>query len=58
MSIYIKDGVVYYKYSNESITIERLNIGLSRFYRKDVKVDESNLSYFEGDIMALCFGFN
>lgn len=58
MSIYIKDGVVYYKYSNESITVERLNIGLSEFYRKDVKVDEYNLSDFEGDIMALCFGFN
>lgn len=58
MSIYIKDGVVYYKYSNENITVERLNIGLSMFYRKEVRVNESNLSDFEGDIMALCFGFN
>jgi len=58
MNIYIKDGVVYYKYSNESITVERLNKGLSVFYGKDVKVDKFNLSDFEGDIMALCFGFN
>ena len=58
MSIYLKNGVVYYKHSNESITVERLNKGLSDFYRKDTKVDETNLSYFEGDIVALCFGFN
>lgn len=58
MSIYIKDGVVYYKHSNESIAIEKLNAGLSLFYGKEVKVNESNLLDFEGDIMALCFGFN
>lgn len=58
MSIYIKDGVVYYKYSSESITIEKLNIKLSSFYRQEVSINESNLEYFEGDIMALCFGFN
>lgn len=58
MSIYLKNGVVYYKYSNENITVERLNAGLSSFYRKEVNINESNLSEFEGDIIALCFGFN
>jgi hypothetical protein len=58
MTVYIKNGTVYYKHYSESITVERLNIGLSEFYRKDVKVHESNLSDFEGDIVALCFGFN
>jgi hypothetical protein len=58
MNIYIKNGVVYYNHSNESITIERLNIGLSAFYGKDVKIDQSNLADFEGDIIALCFEFN
>lgn len=58
MSIYLKDGAVYYKFSNENITVERLNKGLSQFYRKEVSINESNLSDFEGDIIALCFGFN
>ena len=52
LSIYIKHGVVYYKHSNETITVERLNKGLSEFYGKDVKVNISNVT------AGLMYNFN
>ena len=44
--------------TGESITIEILNNGLSKFYGKETKITLDNIKDFEGDILALCFGFN
>ena len=58
MDAIIKNNEVVCPQTNESISIEKLNKGLSKFYGQDINIDESNIKDFEGDILALCFGFN
>ena len=57
LSVELKDNQVICPQTNESIDIDKLNLGLSNFYRKKVSITNDNLCEFEGDILALCFGF-
>jgi hypothetical protein len=57
LSVEIKDNQVICPQTNESIDIDKLNLGLSNFYGKKVSITNDNLFEFEGDIIALCFGF-
>jgi hypothetical protein len=58
MEILIKGKNVICPQTNESISIEKLNIGLSKFYGNKIQINNANITQFEGDILALCFGFN
>lgn len=43
--------------TKESISIKKLNVGLSTFYGRKIEIRSDNIKDFEGDIIALCFGF-
>jgi F0F1-type ATP synthase alpha subunit len=42
---------------SEVLELDKINEGLSSFYNKKVNITNDNLSEFDGDILALCFGF-
>lgn len=58
MNIIIKGNKVICQETKEFIIIKKLNKGLSLFYGKPVFISNENFKEFEGDILALCFGFN
>lgn len=51
-------GQTIYNSRQEKVSIDAVNRGLSLLCGQPVKVDDSNLHIFEGDILALCFGFH
>ncbi len=58
LKLEIINNHVHYKETNEKICIDKLNTGLSKFYGNKVSINKDNLPEFEGDILALSFGFN
>jgi|688.fasta_scaffold929932_3 hypothetical protein len=58
MECKIENNMVICPQTKESISIEELNKGLSKFYGQNISITEDNIKEFEGDILALCFGFN
>ena len=58
LEISIINNSVVCSQTNESISIEKLNLGLSKFYGCKIQINDTNLNEFSGDIIALCFGFN
>lgn len=57
MDAIIKGDVVFCPQTNEEINILKLNAGLTNFYGQSVSISSDNIKEFEGDIIALCFGF-
>jgi hypothetical protein len=58
MKIFILNGFIYCEETSEKISINEVNIGLTDFYKKPIEINSDNIREFEGDLEALCFGFN